>query len=682
MLRWVLIFGVLGGLTYAGVTWTSAQWQTEAQKPWDPNSIEKRFSVEVRTRNGFVHYSGTEAEMTAMMDPNWAPPHFEIPAGSRSFFRKINENSSQTRTIPPGQPIPTEPGWVEVETKRPPPREKDSKENIDRRINAIAKLLNKPLPPGVEKFEEAPKPAKDLWADTVKPGWKAPGGEARNAAQAGGDAKNAAQYGAETNKAQQAEAEARNEQIARIIRGLPGHVGTKEHGLDGLGELREPDLGPSITLQIPPKPSDPLEAFYYKHTVGELLRLRNGPAKERDQKALDLFARWSRARAGLVEVSPSELCLMWRSVPWRQPLADHIYERNERNVLPESQRFFISGLRFTATTESLEKARYSPYMQMMGNIAAAHEILSFFSTEDVGKKEAKKYADKASALLPAVLDDPDLSAEALLTEMDVLCDVRHILTNDAEPAMSEILEAIRKKRPEILPLVRGSVMIKLAWQARGGGYANTITEEGGRLFDLRLKKARASLTEAWEKTPTAGVAMEMMSVCLGQSDVRGHAVWYNRAINLRPDSSLARNQRLQAVCGKWFGSDAEMFEFAREGVERYRKDPTLSYSTAVLICSAHREAGVAAGDVEAYLARKEVYAEIKDVLELIVKHGPQRLEVWSRLAYHADLAGDYGTVNVAFAAAAKDGLHSTIGFPSERHWQRAKHRAWDRAGKR
>lgn len=716
MVRWVLIIVVLGGLTCAGMTWTSALWKTEAITPFDPTSVPKRAKqIEIINRQGVrvsipeggrpircKYPSGMNGVL--VLEPGMEPPpgftdivdisveEFvnqppempTMPPGSRAFRLTTPDGTRRTTILPPGK-SPQE-GWVEIPLDQADMRKPSTRDEAVRYGLGLKFEPSGAKPPPGELSHEAAKGMSDKMAAMTGTGFRAlvvqpitpTEFDARGKPIEAPKPANAPAVDGLGKAALAAPgADAKAARIGRAVRGLDRHVGTKP-------VMPEPDLGPAITLQVPLKPSDPLEAFYYKHTVGEFMRLRAARAYERDQRALDLFAAWSRARADVIDVSASDLCLMWHSVPWRQPLADHIYERNERSLLPDSQMLLMTGLRFTGTTESLRKAGYSPYIQMLGNIAAAREILAFFPDEKAGQSEAKKFLDRALALLPAVLEDPDLSAEALLSEMDTLCHVHEILNKDSEPAMTEILETVRKKRPEMLPLLKGNVMVKLAWQARGGGYANTITEEGGRLFALRLKKARESLTEAWEKNPNVWVAMEMMSVCLGQSDVRGHEVWYNRAISLQPDSSSARSRRMPALCRKWFGSDADMFAFARECVERYRKDPALNYSSALLICSAHQEAGVGEGDVVAYLARKDVYAEIKGVLLMILERNPQRLDVWSRLAYYADEVSDFAMANAAFEAIEKvgNGLGCTTGFASEQHYQSARDRALARAGKK
>src|SRR5207302_6524764 len=49
---------------------------------------------------------------------------------------------------------------------------------------------------------------------------------------------------------------------------------------------------------------------------------------------------------------------------------------------------------------------------------------------------------------------------------------------------------------------RGEFYIKFAWDARGGGYAGTVTPEGWKLFRERLDEATKCFEKAWDLDPT------------------------------------------------------------------------------------------------------------------------------------------------------------------------------------
>ena len=49
----------------------------------------------------------------------------------------------------------------------------------------------------------------------------------------------------------------------------------------------------------------------------------------------------------------------------------------------------------------------------------------------------------------------------------------------------------------LLLLLKGQSYVQMAWLARGGGYADTVTRDGWKLFQERLATAENALTNAW-----------------------------------------------------------------------------------------------------------------------------------------------------------------------------------------
>ena len=55
--------------------------------------------------------------------------------------------------------------------------------------------------------------------------------------------------------------------------------------------------------------------------------------------------------------------------------------------------------------------------------------------------------------------------------------------------------------PWIMNMVAGCYYRNLAWHHRGGGWASSVTDEGGRLFQENLTIAEKHFTKAWEINP-------------------------------------------------------------------------------------------------------------------------------------------------------------------------------------
>jgi len=158
---------------------------------------------------------------------------------------------------------------------------------------------------------------------------------------------------------------------------------------------------------------------------------------------------------------------------------------------------------------------------------------------------------------------------------------------------------------------RAARSTRYAWEARGGGYAETVKRESWPLFFSRLDAAESDLVVASNLTPDdPGPWVAMITVAMGKSmgidEVRRRFAEVERR---HPNHAQACQQVLQAVAAKWGGSHELMFEFARSvGV----RAPEGSAAHAV-IATAHYEFWIAekAGNM-GYFKRPDIRAEIAE----------------------------------------------------------------------
>jgi hypothetical protein len=114
-------------------------------------------------------------------------------------------------------------------------------------------------------------------------------------------------------------------------------------------------------------------------------------------------------------------------------------------------------------------------------------------------------------------------------------------------------------------LFRGTHAKNWAWQARGGGRAKTVKEDAWPVFQARLVDAdrdlaRAAALDDRDPTPFAQAIWVAMGLSLGQAEIRRRFGEAERRDHLNGDANYSM---VQALARKWFGSEREMFEFAR-----------------------------------------------------------------------------------------------------------------------
>jgi tetratricopeptide (TPR) repeat protein len=187
----------------------------------------------------------------------------------------------------------------------------------------------------------------------------------------------------------------------------------------------------------------------------------------------------------------------------------------------------------------------------------------------------------------------------------------------------------------------GNIYIRYAWYARGGGFANTITEEGNRLFEERLSTAKDYLEKAYSLDQSdAAVPAKLITVATGLGLERNEMErQFQRAILADPTDHQAYYNKLMYLTPKWFGSKEEMFFFARESV---KKAPTGSRIPGVLL-AAHWEMYFRSGNDSSYFRDPNTWKEMKEVYRILTKTFPETKTTHNWFARTAYLAGDYET---------------------------------------
>jgi hypothetical protein len=135
--------------------------------------------------------------------------------------------------------------------------------------------------------------------------------------------------------------------------------------------------------------------------------------------------------------------------------------------------------------------------------------------------------------------------------------------------------------PWVRLLVSARRHLHKAYEARGGGYANSVTPEGWKGYDRELALARKDLTRAWRERPDRPeIAVAMMELVKSGNVRRGETVrrWFDRAVSAQIDYWAAYSTMLDHLRPRWSGSHEQMLAFARECVDTGRYDTAIPHA--------------------------------------------------------------------------------------------------------
>ena len=175
------------------------------------------------------------------------------------------------------------------------------------------------------------------------------------------------------------------------------------------------------------------------------------------------------------------------------------------------------------------------------------------------------YAEAIDHLKAALADPTILPREAARISWPIFNSIRHLKDLSLlRRAAAEILPVLIEQWPRDPDVLRstGIAHIELAWAARGGDWAGTVTDDGWRGFAEHLDAAERAFEDSWALAPHPETAKEMLTVELGQGKGRDRfELWFQRAMQLDPANDEACGRKVRYLMPRWYGSERELFEF-------------------------------------------------------------------------------------------------------------------------
>lgn len=127
--------------------------------------------------------------------------------------------------------------------------------------------------------------------------------------------------------------------------------------------------------------------------------------------------------------------------------------------------------------------------------------------------------------------------------------------------------------PWMRSMIAGRAGIVRAWNARGTGWGNTVTEEGWQGFRCELKKARGAFLNAAKLEPDRPHPyLQLITVEMGDGCIGDRIEMFRRAIRLMPDYMKAYSTIAWALQPRWGGSHELLFQLAETAIDTGRYD--------------------------------------------------------------------------------------------------------------
>lgn len=172
----------------------------------------------------------------------------------------------------------------------------------------------------------------------------------------------------------------------------------------------------------------------------------------------------------------------------------------------------------------------------------------------------------------------------------------------------------------------GEREINEAWAARGGGYADSVTDEGWRSFRSHLGAADSDLTAAWNLHPHWPLAPErMIYVSLGESGLEAMRTWFDRTTQAQIDYSRAWTDLRWGLRPRWYGNEQAMLALGVAAVNSGRFDTDVPRKYIDCIYDVESEMGVTAG--QHLYGRKDIWPNVKRMYDGYVNEPSQKKDI-------------------------------------------------------
>jgi hypothetical protein len=264
-------------------------------------------------------------------------------------------------------------------------------------------------------------------------------------------------------------------------------------------------------------------------------------------------------------------------------------------------------------------------------------------------QQNRDHLDAALALFPLVCQEPNVPPADLAQMADLMENDYYRCTGDRAKSIDTVFSVVANALPgSTIPLdLKGRVYIDLAWDARGSGWASTVTDNGQRLMQQRLQIARQVFTQACDKDPFDYTApTQMIGVVLGDGSGQPEMEkWFNKAVEAYPDNQDAYSKRMYFLEPKWYGSQQAMLDFGHECVatQNFGSGIPLELASAHEALSRYYGNGYSSTPQRQYFhddpsVWPDVCASCVPTLYLF----PDDYYVRSLFALYADWCGEYG----------------------------------------
>jgi len=369
-----------------------------------------------------------------------------------------------------------------------------------------------------------------------------------------------------------------------------------------------------------------------------------------DESATNALTEFARARASVTDADEPVAEIISTNVAAAvhagcdDPMINYLFIKYAM-AQTNSKEAFVKA--FSKMAKDMNQSGYPPIRKFYAAARTLDQIFYAYGTNSFRQPVETETMPLLNNSLNATLADKTMPAQEAYEVADLILSLMGGGTNFYEQTYHCVEKPLFENWPEADTtwLLKGSAYIHMAWDARGNGYADTVSDEAGKLFDERLATAEDALEHAWKLNPKdLKIPLQMMSVMLGQGGGRDRMeLWFNRAMELDPNNYTACHDKLYYLEPKWYGSDEDQLAFGRECVQSKK----WGGQVPLILVDAHVwiNARLDKSEQAAYWKRTDVWADIQSAYDRFFELNPDAIGYYHNYAWYACHAEQWDKLN-------------------------------------
>jgi len=299
------------------------------------------------------------------------------------------------------------------------------------------------------------------------------------------------------------------------------------------------------------------------------------------------------------------------------PLIAYYYALRGMDTAP-AQLEHDEGIRLLQkAAQDLDASKYPDSRKLYGHLRFLQFAKRGTYPVDMPLQLKAQSYDRALQLLGS-LAGGQISERHWRESEDILEAAGKSIGESPKSAYEKLYAAFVKAFPQsdLGPFIQVDFYTDYAWEARGGGWAADVKEDGWKLFGERLKIAGEAGRRGWELDPlNYRCAEDMIRVCMGEGRDRAEMeTWFQRAMLANPYAYDACRFKMTYLLPKWNGSLDEVLAFGEECVKNSTPDSRQALVMVEAIASLRKDAA----DEAALMAQPRIWKDIQAAYEKLL----------------------------------------------------------------